>query len=141
MPSRQVLVNAVPVAATLSDKLVALPWSIVNRRNPRYRDVWDLIEYLPTETGFASVLENARQIAAEQMQADEYRALLAEAGDRLPDVIEGGGFQATMRRFLPHDLAENTIGNADYRRTMVQSLQETFGWLRDPGSMPRHLRR
>ena len=141
MPSRQVLVNAVPVAATLSDKLVALPWSIVNRRNPRYRDVWDLIEYLPTETGFASVLENARQIAAEQMQTDEYRALLAEAGGRLPDVIEGGGFQATMRRFLPHDLAEATIGNADYRRTMVESLQETFGWLRNPGSMPRHLQR
>ncbi|MCY3810830.1 MAG: nucleotidyl transferase AbiEii/AbiGii toxin family protein [Gammaproteobacteria bacterium] len=141
MPSRQVLVNAVPVAATLSDKLVALPWSIMHRRNPRYRDVWDLIEYLPTQTGLTSMLESARQRAAEQMQADQYTALLAEAGDRLPDVIADGAFEATMRRFLPHDLAENTIGNADYRRMMVESLQETFRWLRDPGSMPRHLRR
>ena len=141
MPSRHVLVNAVPVAATLRDKLVALPWSIVRRRNPRYRDVWDLIEYLPTQTSFASVLESARQRAAEQMQADDYTELLAEAGARLPDVIADGAFEATMRRFLPHDLAENTICNADYRRMMVESLQETFGWLRNPGSMPRHLQR
>lgn len=141
MPSRQVLVNAVPVAATLSDKLVALPWSIVHRRNPRYRDAWDLIEYLPTQTGLAGVLENARQRVADQMPGDEFTALLVEAGARLPDVVEGGAFEATMRRFLPHDIAENTIGNADYRRMMVESLQETFGWLRDPGSMPRSLRR
>ena len=135
------LVNAVPVAATLSDKLVALPWSIVRRRNPRYRDVWDLIEYLPTQTSFASVLESARQRAVEQMAADEFEALLVDAGARLPDVVEGGAFEATMRRFVPHGLADQTIGNADYRRTMVESLQETFGWLRDPGSMPRHLQR
>ena len=141
MPSRQVLVNAVPVAATLGDKLVALPWSIVHRPNPRYRDVWDLIEYLPTQTGLASVLESARQRAAEQTQADDYTELLAEAGARLPDVVEGGAFQTTMRRFLPDDLAGKTIGNADYRRMMVESLQETFGWLRDPGSMPSYLRR
>ena len=139
-PSRYVLVNAVPVAATLSDKLIALPWSIVHRRNPRYRDAWDLIEYLPTHAGVASVFENARHGAAEQMRIDEYTALLAEAGDRLPDVIEGGGFAATMRRFLPHGIAEGTVGNADYRRMMIASLQETFGWLRNPGTMPRHLR-
>ena len=140
-PSRYVLVNAVPTAATLGDKLIALPWSIVHRRNPRYRDVWDLIEYLPTHTGVASVLENARHGAAEQMRIDDYTALLAEAGDRLPDVIEGGGFEATMRRFLPHDIADRTVGNADYRRMMTSSLQETFEWLRNPGAMPRYLRR
>lgn len=141
MPSRHVLVNAVPVAATLSDKLVALPWSIVNRRNPRYRDAWDLIEYLPAQTGLASVLENARQRAAEQMPEDAFTALLVEAGARLPDVVQGAAFEATMRRFVPHALAETTIGNADYRRMMVESLQETFGWLRDAGSMPQYLRR
>ena len=140
-PSRHVLVNAVPIAATLCDKLIALPWSIVHRRNPRYRDVWDLIEYLPTHEGLASVLEGARQGAVEQMRADEYAALLAEAGDRLPEVIEGRAFETTMRRFLPHDLAEETIGDADYRRMMVESLQEVFAWLRDPHAMPRHLRR
>ena len=138
-PSRYVLVNAVPTAATLSDKLIALPWSIVHRRNPRYRDVWDLIEYLPTHAGVASVLQNARRGVAEQMRIDEYTALLAEAGDRLPDVIEGDGFAATMRRFLPHSIADRTIGNADYRRMMIDSLQETFGWLSNPDAMPRHL--
>lgn len=87
------------------------------------------------------MLENARQRAADQMPGDEFTALLVEAGARLPDVVEGGAFEATMRRFLPHDLAETTVGNADYRRMMVESLQETFGWLREPGSMPRSLRR
>ena len=72
---------------------------------------------------------------------DEFTALLVEAGARLPDGVEGGAFEATMRRFVPHDLTENTVANADYRRMMVESLQETFGWLRDPGSMPRHLQR
>ena len=89
------------------------------------------------------ILEALRQVRAIPRLAFKRGTCLrlCRRGKRLSEDLEGDAFETTMRRFLPHDLAEEAVGDADYRRMMVESLQEVFAWLRDPHAMPRHLRR
>ena len=53
----------------------------------------------------------------------------------LRDVAESPGFETTMRRFLPRDLADRTVGNPAFREAMCNDLSELFGFVRDPRSM------
>ena len=133
MPSAGVMVRCVPVSQTLVDKLVALPTSIVERRNPRFRDIWDIHEFLPPQASVRrSIIQDARAEAVRHMSSGQYDDALTVASERLPAIVESEAFQGTLRRFLPADVAEQTIGNRDYRTAMANAMTELFAQAREP---------
>ena len=142
MPSTGVLLRCVPVSQTMVDKLIALPTSIVERRNPRFRDIWDIYEFLPPQASARrSIILGARAQAARWMSAERYEDTLALASTKLPGIVESDAFQATLLRFLPADVADQTIGDRDYRTAMAGAMVELFAHTRDPNAMPVGLSR
>lgn len=134
MPSTGVIVRCVPVSQTLVDKLVALPTSI-ERRNPRFRDIWDIHEFLPPQASVRrSIIKGARAGALRHMSSRQYEDTLSVASEKLPAIVESEAFQGTLRRFLPADVAEQTIGNRDYRTAMANAMTELFAQISDPHS-------
>ena len=130
-----VLLNCVPLSSTIRDKLVALPLSVARRDNPRYRDLWDLYAYKPRSAAVGQAVRAARETARNSMTITEYEDLVGGVLATLRDVAESPGFETTMRRFLPRDLAERTVGNPAFREAMCNDLSELFGFVRDPRSM------
>ena len=69
------------------------------------------------------------------MVIDEYEDEVGALVATLRDVAESPGFEATMRRFLPRDLANRTVGSAEFREAMCNDLSELFALVRSPGNM------
>ena len=130
-----VLLNCVPLSSTIRDKLVALPLSVARRNNPRYRDFWDLYAYRPRGAAVGQAVRAAREVARNSMSITEYEDVVGRVLATLRDVAESPGFEATMRRFVPRDLADRTVGNPAFREAMCNDLSELFGFVRDPRSM------
>lgn len=130
-----VLLNCVPLSSTVRDKLVALPLSVARRNNPRYRDLWDLHAYRPRGVAVGEAVRAARTTAQNSMAIGEYEDVVGGLLRELRDVAESPGFEATMRRFLPRDLADRTVGNAAFREAMCNDLSELFAFVLDPSSM------
>lgn len=130
-----VRVRCVPLASTLADKLVALPASIADRRNPRYRDVWDLFDFgLPPGAEAERVLAQARRQGRQQLGCPRFGETLADASARLPEIVESDGFRTTMQRFLPSTLADQTIDDADCREAMANVVGDMLRRLRESPS-------
>ena len=135
LPSAGVMLRCVPVKQTLVDKLVALPTSIVERRNPRFRDIRDLYEFLPQQASDReTIMRDARLLASQRTGTLRYEEVLAAAGSKLPSIMESEAFDATMRRFLPSDVAERTIADPDYRAAVTTALADLFAQTRNADS-------
>ena len=106
-----------------SDKLIALPMSVMTRNNPRHRDVWDL-GWIVERTGDADglVAEAARKAVSRGI-GEQYVIALGQAMERMGEVIESTGFQDTLRRFLPERLAANTVGARWHRQRLTETVQ------------------
>ena len=135
MPSTAVAVRCVPVAQTMADKLVALPISIMERRNPRFRDIWDIHKFMPPSAGERRpVIEAAREYAARRMGLDEFKDTLTAVSEKLPAIIASDAFRDTLRLFLPMDVAARTVDAPDYREAVTNQMMEIFAQVRDPQS-------
>ena len=106
-----------------SDKLIALPMSVMTRNNPRHRDVWDLgwiIERTGDTDGLAA---EAATKAASRGIGEQYLNALGQTMEQVGEVIESAGFQDTLRRFLPERLAANTVGAPWHRQRLTETVQ------------------
>ena len=105
-----------------SDKLVALPMSVLTRNNPRYRDIWDVCWIIDrTGDGDGLAAEAARKAAFRGL-GQQYANALRETMERAGDVIESAGFQDTLKRFLPEQLASNTVGDPLHRQRLTETV-------------------
>ncbi|MCY3821389.1 MAG: nucleotidyl transferase AbiEii/AbiGii toxin family protein [Gammaproteobacteria bacterium] len=132
MPSAAVAVRCVPVVQTMADKLVALPLSIIERHNPRFRDIWDIHKFMPVSAEERRpIIEAAREDATSRMGLDEFKGILTAVGERLPAIIASNAFRDTLRTFLPMDVAARTVDAPDYREALTNQMTEIFAQLRD----------
>ena len=119
----------------MADKLVALPISIMERRNPRFRDIWDIHKFMPPSAGERRpVIEAAREYAARRMGLDEFKDTLTAMSEKLPAIIASDAFRDTLRLFLPMDVAARTVDAPDYREAVTNQMMEIFAQVRDPQS-------
>lgn len=132
MPSTAVAVRCVPVAQTMADKLVALPVSIIERHNPRFRDIWDIHKFMPVSAEERRpIIDAAREDATSRVRLDEFKGTLTAVGERLPAIIASDAFRDTLRTFLPMDVAARTVDAPDYREALSNQMTEIFAQLRD----------
>ena len=119
-----------PLREVATDKAIALPMSILERDNPRYRDIWDLawLAERPrnaTPDAVAVVATLTTEDAVER-----YREALRVTGRRLLEIIDAAECRNALARFLPHSTALATLEDSDYRRhltTRVLALLEPVG--------------
>ena len=106
-----------------SDKLIALPMSVMTRNNPRHRDIWDL-GWIIERTGDADGLaaEAARKAASRGI-GEQYMNALGQTMEQVGEMIESARFQDTLRRFLPHRLVANTVGAHWHRQRLTETVQ------------------
>ena len=116
-------IRAASITDIGSDKLIALPMSVMTRNNPRHRDAWDLV-WIVERTGDTDGLaaEAARKAASRGM-GEQYVNALRQTIEQVGEVIESAGFQDTLRRFLPERLAANTVGAGWHRQRLTESVQ------------------
>ena len=123
------LVLTESLAEIMADKLV---FFVASEKYVRYRDMWDLVWLRRQDVAFDSNVV-AKKINDYRLQ--NYRELLVSRIDGLEEVINGGKFGSEMRRFVPVDVYERTLGKPKYLKhveltlsEMLQSLQrDLFG--------------
>ena len=123
------LVLTESLAEIMADKLV---FFVASEKYVRYRDMWDLVWLRRQDVAFDSNVV-AKKINDCRLQ--NYRKLLVSRIDGLEEVINDGKFGSEMRRFVPVDVYERTLGKPKYLKhveltlsEMLQSLQrDLFG--------------
>ena len=122
------MVGVMPLDRILADKLVAFPASLERRRNPRYRDVWDMHWLAPHVYERRSVFERADAKAARQgMSERDYGELRGRTVERMHEVVESTDFADTLKRFMDETFFAATIGDPTYRREITRSVCDLLG--------------
>ena len=122
------MVGVMPLDRILSDKLVAFPASLERRRNPRYRDVWDMHWLAPHIAKRRPVFERADAKAADQgMSESAYAELRDRTIARVDEVVESAEFAKTLRRFMEASFFAATVGDPTYRREIARSVCDLLG--------------
>ena len=104
----------------MADKLLALAAS---RKKVRHRDIWDLAwlrqrgaEVRPELVG--------RKIA--DYGVEDYPALLDSLIEKMPSIIGGKPFREEMKRFLPEDRYQRSLGNPKSERYLTATILELY---------------
>ena len=112
----------------MADKLVAFPHSVLSRRNPRFRDVWDILWLAPQVSHHETILcEAIVKARRDGLDAAEYAHARALTVDRMAAIVHSDAFSNTLRRFLSKSEFDATIGDPDYREYMVSTMNALLG--------------
>ena len=109
----------------MADKLLALAAS---RRRLRHRDIWDLA-WLRQRGAEVQPELVGRKIA--DYGVDGYPALLDSLIERAPDIIAGKAFRDQMKRFLPQEQFQRSLGNPNFERYLTATIGELCRELKD----------
>jgi len=112
------LVLTESLAEIMADKLVSF---VASNKYVRYRDMWDLVWLRRQDVAFDSNVV-AKKIDDYRLQ--NYRKLLVSRIDGLEEVINDGKFGSEMRRFVPVDVYERTLGKPKYLKHVELTLSE-----------------
>jgi len=107
----------------LADKLEAFVCS----NHIRHRDIWDMfwiIRRPSVDVQLARELRKKKEI--DYGEQDQFANGIVRATQQLSDIVNGSGFEAQMRRFLPTDLYERTVARAEWRIAAVSSIQDLY---------------
>lgn len=131
------LIRSAPLDDICSDKLVAFPMSVMERQNPRYRDLWDLLWIAQRTRNMATIMQDARCKAKLWGLGDEYGRACATTVDRIDGIVESDAFDGTLRRFLPVDTFNRTVGSTEYRSYMAAEVRALLGRDRESNELAR----
>lgn len=104
----------------LADKLVAFP-AMLDRRNPRWQDLWDMHWLARNGARVDSGLVHDR---VKSQQVEDYADRLADAARCLPELIESDGFSGQLSRFLKKTAAAATVFRPEWRECAARDLQD-----------------
>lgn len=107
-----------------TDKLVALPMSVLKRDNPRFRDIWD-IDWCRQHLDAFRLINQAAQHANSFVEADEYKRALLKTVQMCEALISSEVCQLTLGRFLPKGNAER-FKDPLYQSYLGKSLSALF---------------
>ena len=107
-----------------TDKLVALPMSVLNRDNPRFRDIWD-IDWCRQHLDALRLIRQAAQHANSLVEVDEYKRALLKTVEMCEALISSEACQLTLGRFLPKGKAER-FKDPLYQSYLGKSLSALF---------------
>lgn len=120
-PTMDVVTRCYRPESIVAEKLVAFPYSVTRRENPRYRDLWDLYDF-STAAAKPTVKTMAAKHALAHGSRTEYLGALETTLDRLSEVVESQNCRHTLARFLPAPLANNTIHEPMFREALANKV-------------------
>jgi predicted nucleotidyltransferase component of viral defense system len=115
-----ILVPTESLDEILADKLLALPVTV---SHVRYRDIWD-ISWLQQRgiTNDMSLLEKK----IDDYQICDFQERVKQLVDKLPEIVHGNTLKNEMKRFLPHDVYQRTIGQPGFCKYLEKTLLTAF---------------
>ena len=127
---KDVLIVVESLDEIMADKLVSLA---VSQKYVRHRDIWDL-SWLKQQGASVRPELVARKIA--DYRIDGYPALLDSLLERAPSIIAGRAFQDEMKRFLPLEDYQRSLGNPKFERFLTRSIADLYRELRSKLDFP-----
>ena len=104
----------------MADKLLALAAS---RKRVRHRDIWDLAWLRQREAEVRPELVG-RKIG--DYGVEGYPALMDSLIEKMPSIIGGKSFHEEMKRFLPEDRYQRSLGNPKSERFLTATIVELY---------------
>lgn len=104
----------------MADKLVSLP---ATKRYVRHRDIWDL-SWLKQQGAIVQPDLVQRKIA--DYRLPDYPDRLELMIEKLPNIVTGSDFKNEMKRFLPTDVYDRTLGKDKFEGFLVNTVTELF---------------
>ena len=109
----------------MADKLISLP---ATQNYIRYRDVWD-IPWLVQQGAQLDMGLVKKKVA--DYRLDDFDSRLDKLVKTLPEILTTGNFQNEMRRFLPMDVYERTLGKEKFDNYLATTLNKLFRNVRE----------
>lgn len=104
----------------MADKLVSLP---ATKRYIRHRDIWDL-SWLKQQGAIVQPELVQRKIA--DYRLPDYPDRLELMIEKLPNIVTGSDFKNEMKRFLPTDVYDRTLGKEKFEGFLVNTVTGLF---------------
>lgn len=119
------LIFAETLDEIMADKLVSLP---ATRKYIRHRDIWDL--------SWLKQCGAIVRVGLVQRKMKDYRLpngveMFRDMIERLPGIVASTEFEDEMRRFLPSDVYDRTLGRKKFTGFLVSAVSELYKELQD----------
>ena len=122
------VLHAASLIDICSDKLIAFPLSAATRNNPRYRDMWDILDILQRPVDRKAVLGSVCEKidSGGRVSSETYESDVKQLTATLGSILQSKQCSDALRRFLPEGVARNTINDPTYRAYMENELTTVF---------------
>lgn len=110
------LIFAETLDEVMADKLISLP---ATQKYIRHRDIWDL-GWLKQKG--ATVRPGLARQKMEDYRLSGGAEMLDDMMERLPNIVAGADFKNEMRRFLPSDVYDRTLGRKKFGGFLTQTV-------------------
>ncbi|MCY4196361.1 MAG: nucleotidyl transferase AbiEii/AbiGii toxin family protein [Rhodobacteraceae bacterium] len=117
----------------LADKIVACSSSILHRRQPRWRDLWDMNWLAEQGTQVNSDLVMQRAVDA---GIADVATQIDAAADRISGLVDSPGFREQLSRFLDNDTAKQTVHDPVWREQAGKKIRIVFDSFYPPPNKP-----
>ena len=107
----------------LADKLISLP---ATQKYIRYRDIWDVPWLL--QQGAQTDIDLVRK-KINDYRLDDFEQRLNHLWQQLPTIVNGSALKVEMKRFLPTDVYDRTLGKEKFEGYLLGVLQKQFSLL------------
>ncbi len=101
----------------MADKLISLP---ATQKYIRHRDLWDLVWLQQQQARLKPDLVRLKLI---DYKIPDYQQLLENRIASLSEVVAGAAFHNEMKRFLPTNVYDRTLGQDKFQAFMLRSLK------------------
>lgn len=109
----------------LADKIVSFSRQI---KVPRYRDLWDIPWIVSRrDRDMASVAEMVERKIVDYGTDGDAKSLLLDGESRARGLVMTEAYAHEMRRFLPSNIAADTVMRSEYLEATRYKLEEVFG--------------
>ncbi len=102
----------------MADKLISLP---ATQRYIRHRDLWDLV-WLQQQN--ARLNPELIRLKRADYKIPDYQQLLERRIASLDEIVASAAFHNEMRRFLPSNVYDRTLGQDKFKSFMLSSLKK-----------------
>jgi len=102
----------------MADKLISLP---ATQRYIRHRDLWDLV-WLQQQS--ARLNPELIRLKLADYKIPDYQLMLERRIASLDEIVASAEFQNEMKRFLPTNVYDRTLGQDKFKSFMLSSLKK-----------------
>ena len=104
----------------MADKLISLP---ATQRYIRHRDLWDLV-WLQQQN--ARINPELIRLKLADYKIPDYKFMLESRIASLDEIVASAAFHNEMKRFLPTNVYDRTLGQDKFKSFMLSSLKKMF---------------